>query len=212
MKRLLIALTSVCALAAPAALASPGQPPRLNKHQLEHKTCGKGKQVINVEQKVVNDVDSGTKGNFWAFDSYTRSIKVWQLGTANYCTIVRYDGTFTTIAGASPGGSGSVGDGLTGHFEGGYRMDFNGTLVARPTVKTHGSIGTFDYRCDKAGNCPGSVYWVTLFFTNVTGDDFDWWGWLYKAGKNGTWLNSIDGAKGDIVGKADDHRGKHKQK
>jgi hypothetical protein len=197
------------ALAAPAASAGP---PKLDKQQLEPKACGNGKAVIDVEQKVANDVDSGTRGNYWAFDHYHRSIKVWQIGTGNYCTIVRYDGEFRTIAGISPSGGGTVTDGIKGHFEGGYRMDFNGTLIAHPTVKKHGSIGTFDYRCDKAGNCPGSVYWVTLFFANVTGDDFDWWGWLYKAGRNGTWLNSIDGVKGDITGTAAHGKGKAKGK
>jgi hypothetical protein len=196
------------AFAAAPALASPGHPPKLNKHQLQRKTCGKGRLVINVEQKVVNDVDSGTQGNFWAFDTYHRSIQVWRLGTNNYCTIVNYSGQFRTIAGPSPGGGGTVGGGVTGTFEGGYRMDFNGTLLAHPTVKTHGSIGTFDYRCTSAGTCPGSVYWVTFFFSNVTGDDFDWWGWLYKAGKNGTWLNSIDGARGDITGTVAHGKGK----
>src|SRR5207302_2310494 len=144
------------------------------------KTCGKGKLVIDVEQKVLNDVDSGLKGNNWAFDDYKRSMKVWQIGQGNFCTIVKYDGTFRTVAGVSPGGGGTVSDGVTGNFEGGYRMDFNGTPLTTPAKKTHGSIGTFDYRCDTSGNCPGSVYWVTLYFSNVTGDDFDWWGWLYK--------------------------------
>jgi hypothetical protein len=206
--RIAAAAAFALALTAAPALGSPGPPPKLNKHQLQPRTCGKGKTVIDVEQKVTNDVDTGTKGNVWAFDSYERSIKVWQLGTNNFCTIVHYRGDFRTVAGTSPGGSGTVADGITGHFEGGYRMDFNGTLVAHPSRKTHGSIGAFDYRCDKTGNCPGSVYWVTLYFNNVTGDDFDWWGWLYKAGKNGTWLNSIDGAKGDITGAPGP--GKHK--
>jgi hypothetical protein len=202
----------LAALAAATALAAPGPPPKLNKRQLAPKTCGAGRLVIDVDQKIVNDVDSGTQGNFWAFDNYHRSIKVWRLGTNNFCTIVRYAGSFRTIAGTSPGASGTVSAGITGHFDGGYRMDFNGTPIAHPTVKTHGSIGTFDYRCNTAGNCPGSVYWVTLFFTNVTGDDFDWWGWLYKAGKNGTWLNSIDGARGDITGTAAHGKGKAKGK
>ena len=199
MARLAIVIAAL-ALAAPAAFAAPGPPPKLNTHQLQRKTCGKGRLAVNVVQKVVNDFDSGTKGNVWAFDNYSRVIKVWRIGRTNYCTIVTYGGTFRTIAGTSPGGSGTVPDGLAGHFTGGYRMDFNGTLLAKPARRTRGSIGTFDYKCDKSGNCPGSVYWVTLYFSNVTGDDFDWWGWLYKAGRNGTWLNSIDGAKGDITG------------
>ena len=209
MRRLPLILAA-CALAAPSAFAAPGPPPKLNKHQLQPRACGNGRLVINVQQKVVNDVDSGTKGNFWAYDDYTRAIKVWRVGANNYCSIVHYDGTFRTIAGPSPGGGGTVGNGIKGHFEGGYRMDFNAAPLAHPAVKTHGSIGTTDYRCDKAGNCPGSAYWVTLFFTSVTGDDFDWWGWLYKAGRYGTWLNSVDGAKGDIVGTA--HKGGKKPK
>ena len=168
--------------------------------------------MIDVVQKVVNDVDSGVRGNVWAFDDYHRSIEVRQLGTNNYCAIVRYHGDFRTIAGVSPSGGGTVVDGITGHFQGGYRMDFNGTPIAQPTVKTHGSIGTFDYRCNSARNCPGSVYWVSLFFTGVTGDEFDWWGWLYKAGENGTWLNSIAGVRGDITGASEHGKGKHKGK
>jgi hypothetical protein len=207
-----LATAFLVALIAAPAFASPGHPPKLNKHQLQPRTCGTGRLLINVEQKVVNDVDSGTQGAFWAFDDYRRSIKVWRLGTNNYCTIVHYAGEFRTIAGRSPGASGTVADGITGHFEGGYRMDFNGTLLSHPSVKTHGSIGSFDYRCTSTGNCPGSVYWVTLFFSNVTGDDFDWWGWLYKAGKNGTWLNAIEGAKGDITGTVEHGKGKGRGK
>jgi hypothetical protein len=208
-----LVITAICALALPASvLAAPGPPPKLNKHQLERKTCGKGKLVVNAVQKVVNDVDSGTKGNFWAYDDYTRTIKVWRLGQTNYCSIVSYDGTFRTIAGPSPGGGGIVTAGMKGNFQGGYRMDFNGTLLAHPAIKSNGSIGTVNYRCDSAGNCPGSVYWVTQFFGNVTGDDFDWWGWLYKAGGNGTWLNSIDGAKGDIVALPDNSKKKQKKR
>src|SRR5919108_65902 len=48
-----------------------------------------------------------------------------------------------------------------------------------------------------AGKCPGSVYWVKLYFTNVTGDDFDWWGWLYRTSKNGAWLNAVTGTECD---------------
>ena len=187
-------------VAAGAAMAAPGPPPKLNEKQLHARTCGQGKLVIDVHHKVVNDVDSGTKGNYWARDEYTRKLRVWRTGAGVYCAIVNYDGTFTTLAGPSPGGTTTIPAGITGTFKGGYRMDFTARLRARPGVKTRGSLGTFDYRCDTAGNCPGSRYWVSVFFTKVTGDEFDWWGWIYKAGRNGTWLNAIDGVKGDIVG------------
>lgn len=182
--------------------AAPGPPPKLNKKQLHPRTCGQGKLVINAQQKVVNDVDSGARGNFWATDTYTRHFQVWQTGTGVYCAIVRYDGRFTTLAGPSPGGTATIPEGITGRFDGGYRMDFTAKLLAKPRRNTHGSIGTFDYRCDAAGNCPGSSYWVSLYFKSVTGDEFDWWGWIYRAGKNGTWLNEIAGTKGDIVARS----------
>lgn len=206
-RRIVIALTT-CALVAPAALAASGPPPKLDKSQLQRKTCAPGRLVVGVVQRVVNDVEKGTQGNFWAFDDYARTIKVWKTGQQNLCAIVTYRGNFRTIAGPSPGGTGTVPAGLKGNFEGGYRMDFRGTLRARPARRTHGSIGTVNYRCNAAGKCPGSAYWVTLYFTRVTGDDFDWWGWLYRAqGNGGTWLNSIDGVKGDIVGKEKPGRG-----
>jgi hypothetical protein len=37
-----------------------------------------GDQVISVNQKVINDIDSGQAGNYWAFDTFTREIKVWE--------------------------------------------------------------------------------------------------------------------------------------
>jgi hypothetical protein len=33
-------------------------------------SCPSGNLVINVKQRVLNDVDSGVAGNFWAFDDF----------------------------------------------------------------------------------------------------------------------------------------------
>ena len=197
--RPLALIAAVAALAASPAAGAPGPEPKLNQHELAPRTCGKGTLVVDAVQKVLNDVDSGTERNVWALDDYTRHLKVWRLGAHKFCTIVSYEGRFETISGPSPGGTGTVPNGLIGRFDGGYRMDFNGTLRAHPLHRPRGMIGTFDYRCDASAKCPGSTYWITFYFTGVTGDDFDWWGWLYKSRKYGTWLNSIDGAKGDIV-------------
>jgi len=202
MRRLMI-FTACCVgtlAALSAAAAAPGPTPRIDRTQLQPRTCGGGRAVIDVRQTVVNDVDSGSRGNYWASDDYVRRIEVWRTGPGAFCAIVRYDGRFTTLPGSSPGGSGTLGAGIRGKFEGGYRMDFKATMRVRPARRVKGSIGTWDYRCDTAGNCPGSVYWVSLYFTGVTGDEFDWWGWIYRAGKSGTWLNAITGTKGDIVG------------
>ena len=60
-------------------------------------------------------------GNAWAFDNYARRLVVVRTGPGQFCAITRYLGNFTTNAGTSPGGTGTVPDGLTGSFAGGYR-------------------------------------------------------------------------------------------
>lgn len=193
---LLLALVSLL-LSATAALAAPGPKPKASK-QLSRKACPAGKLAINVVQKVAGDVDSGTKGNYWAQDRYTRTIKAWRVGADQWCVIVRYVGTFTTLAGASPGGTAEVPAGLTGHFTGGYRTQFHATLD--PKRKLRGSIGTIDYRCSDAGACPGAVYWADWYFTGIPAgdDDLDFWSWTYSF-KGQTWTNASTGQSGDIV-------------
>ncbi len=163
-------------------------------------SCPQGNLVINVKQRVLNDADSGL-GGYWAFDDFVRSIQVVEIAGGNYCATVKYQGQFTTFASNSPGGTGTVGDGVIGTFEGGYvSFPFSATLRSDPIQRTMGSIGTYDYHCDETANCPGYVDWTTLYFDSVNGFDLAWWGWVYHAGNNGSWVNSIDGNTGDITG------------
>lgn len=177
--------------------------PKLNSgSQLNSSQCPTGKLVINVNQSVLNDNDSGVAGNAWAFDNLKRLIKVWQVSDSTYCALVKYEGQFVTIAGLSPQNTDNDGiaAGLTGTFEGGYRSTiFTGTLNADPIYPTKGNMGTFDYNCDTAFNCPGYVDWTTVYFNSTTGFDLDWWGWIYHGGNNGTWVNAISGNSGDIT-------------
>lgn len=168
-----------------------------DKGQLNAKACEKeGRAVINVEEKVKNDVDSGFGGN-WAFDNYERHIKVWQTeegsGTT-WCATVRYEGKFTAVAGQTgPGGTGVIGEDVKGEMRGGYRATFNGTLKTEPLWPTHGFVGTVDYGCDLSGSACGYVSWTGQYFDNVTDFAQPWWGWIYKAEKkHGTWVNQID--------------------
>ncbi|OLE45283.1 MAG: hypothetical protein AUG14_01335 [Candidatus Rokubacteria bacterium 13_1_20CM_2_68_19] len=159
--------------------------------------------IVNAVQKVVNSVDSGTTRAVWAFDDYVRQIQVVDTGSG-FCATVKYQGSFTSIAGDSPGAGyntgGTIGDGVVGTFEGGYISTlFTGLL--KTDARTRGSVGTFDYRCDTTGNCPDFVSWPTLFFDNVVGFDIGaWWGWVYHAGHNGSWVNAVTGNSGDITG------------
>ena len=88
-----------------------------------------------------------------------------------------------------------------GTFQGGYISNFSAILSPNPTARTRGSIGTFDYMCDVFDNCPGRVDWTTLYFNNGAAAplSLDWWGWIYHAGNNGSWVNAITGNSGDIT-------------
>jgi hypothetical protein len=162
--------------------------------------CPAGSPLINVNQKIFNDIDSGVLGNYWAYDDIVRHITVVSLGGNNYCASVQYQGSFTTVSGFSPGGTGTVAAGVIGTFQGGYTALLTGTF--NPAVKTKGSIGTVDYECNAStGICPGYVDWTTQFFTGgASGFNQVWWGWVYHAGNNGNWVNALSGNFGDITG------------
>lgn len=77
-------------------------------------------------------------------------------------------------------------------MHGGYRATFNGDLKTTPLWKTHGSVGTVDYGCDITGATCNYVSWIEKYFDNVTDFAQPWWGWIYKTGRHGVWLNQID--------------------
>jgi len=191
-KKLLTASTVAFAIAALGAssVAAYGGP------QTSAAACDGGKLVINVTHKVVNDADSGVGGNSWATDNYQRHIQVWQAADGTFCATVDYQGQFVTNAGLSPSGDGTVTAGLKGTFNGGYSTThFTGTLNPTPLYATRGNIGTFDYALG------ANVWsWTSTYFSSTAGFDLAWWGWQYRAGSHGTWINSMDGNSGDITG------------
>lgn len=197
--RILVVLPIALLLVTGTALAAPG---RIGSGELNRKACDTvGKVVIDVNEKVLNDADSGTAGNAWAFDNYSRHIQVWPTGSDTWCAVVTWSGgTFAAIAGVrSPGDTAAIGANVKGQFSGGYRAIIAGTLLATPLWRTRGSVGTFDYACDTSFNCPGYVDWVGQYFPAASTFDYAWWGWSYKAsGHHGTWVNKIDGNSGDI--------------
>jgi hypothetical protein len=171
--------------------------------QLSASRCaGKtGGPVINVNEKVVNDADSGFAG-YWAMDNFVRHIQVWEIGkgSGKYCALATYEGKADAFAGANgPAGSGTIGSGVSAVMKGGYRSTvFTGTLRSTPIWKTKGSVDTVDYGCNHAGVCSNAVDWTTIYFSSTAGFDLEWWGWLYDAGAHGSWLNSSEGSFGNI--------------
>jgi hypothetical protein len=182
---------------------------KLDKKDIAARQCkpdgAKAKKLVDVEFKLINDYDSGFAGNAWANDTIERQLRIWQLADGTFCAQVKDEGTFVTFAGPSPSGLSTVAAGVEGKLKGGYVTTFfTGTYA--PTLPTHGDLGTYDLMCTSAYNCPGapnrpSVF-NTSYFSSTSGLDFAQWGWIYKAGKHGTWLNQDDvpaAASGDIT-------------
>jgi hypothetical protein len=172
------------------------------RQEVNKKQCdAKGKAIVDVNERVLNDADSGFAG-YWAFDNYTRNIKVWKNDDGNYCANVTYGGKFDAVDGnTGPAGSGTIGFNVHGTFDGGYRsIPFTGTLLSTPGWPTHGNIGPIDYKCTLLGYCSGYVDWVSKYFNSTTSFEDAWWGWTYRAGKNGTWINASNGNSGNITG------------
>jgi hypothetical protein len=218
-------LTGVAALAGGAistspALAVPG--PHLNWGQqlrASDTSCPSGDKILNINYKIINSVDSGTGDNddgapWWAVIDYVAHVQVVELGPDEFCATVRTQGSFESVGGDGPGcvndsncglDEGRLEAGVIGTFQGGYTEEFTGTF-APGDLRTKGSLGTFDHDCDPAvpgGDCDGGgvTRWRDLYFTGVAGFAFDeWWGWVYRAGNNGVWVNGSDGNDGNITG------------
>jgi hypothetical protein len=185
-------LIASCAFAASIS-AAPGL--KLDKQDIGPKSCnGAGaKVVVDVHFTLVTP-DSGFGGNDWANDTIDRHLRIWQQSDTTFCAQVEDHGKFVTMAGTSPGGSSTVGDGVTGNLEGGYVVsNIVGTLKATPDYATRGNLG----------GPYGDVRPSVASYVNSAPLNLSEWGWIYHAGKNGTWLNQDDVAaadSGDITG------------
>ena len=185
-------------------------------HELSKSACGSnlGRPVIDVNQRVQNDSDSGVANNYWAFDYFTRRITVWETvapeqasGSGTYCAIVSYSGNFYTIPGQVGPGNDPVGakidtatnEPVHGSFSGGSRFTITGSLISSPAWTTHGYVGTTNYQCDINANCPGYISWIDQYFASGNSFTYGWWGWKYDAGSHGTWINAQDGNSGNIL-------------
>jgi hypothetical protein len=190
----IVAAVAACTIVASAAAAPGGQGPA--RPSIEAKRyCPPGTNVAYVTQDVVDQGDVGLGGNTWATDSYQRIISIVRITPNTYCGATRVTGSFSTLAGPSPGLTGKVNEGDTGSVYGGERTT---VFTARwaPRVPTSGSIGTV--YCDEYG-CPAAIDWASLYFRNVIGYSLAWWTFSYYGGSHGNWLNRADMSSGDIV-------------
>lgn len=218
----LVTIILIASLLTISGQAFAGSANNLNVgHQLNasETACPSGKKVLDVSYKLENSLDSGTGDNdydtvWWAMIDYILQVKVVEIGENEYCATVKNQGSFESVGGDGPGcvndnncGSpaGRLQPGVIGTFQGGYTMTFTSNNFNPESLRTRGSIGKFDHDCDPSsgnGACDGDgvTRWRTLFFPDYSGVSWNWWGWVYHAGNNGSWVNKIDGNEGNITG------------
>jgi len=187
--------------------ATPAERCSLNWRKELSQRKSNGRPAINATQEVLNDIDSGFNG-FWASSEYRRVIQAWHVDEETFNAVVMYNGQFDGVEGQnSPGQEG--GDPLSGDeagtLHGGYAATIEGSLVDDPEWPMRGFVGTTDYEGDvQAGTRPGAVDWVSDIYFDDPSFSFDWWGWIYRGGRCGTWVNAVEapdgpGSCGDII-------------
>ncbi len=184
-----------------------------------------GNLIINVTEKVTGDADSGQGGNYWGIDTFTRTIKVWNVGgDDSYCAVVSYTGRFAAQSGQkSPGTTSTTGGTLTGDeggtMNGAAQFYITGPLnISNPAIwPLSGNINSgtvVDYGCtinpDGSEQCTNYVDWIAQYFDEAKSTiNEPNWGWKYvgkdqppapDAGRaDGVWVNASTGNSGDIL-------------
>lgn len=176
-----------------AAFAAPIPAAAAGNYVVTINDCTNGTLVANVNQNFMNDADSAVGGGYWAIDKYTKNMKVYDLGNGTFCLVAVYDGTFKTLAGDSPQGTGTVSASVTGKMNGGYAY-----LITNATFSL-GSFPDVDLQGDTSGN-HNSFDTLGAFFSSYHASGYIYWGWVYSTCGNGTWGNVDTGNFGDITG------------
>ena len=192
-----LALVTVVAATAVAAFATV---PRSAASAAAEACPGGGPMVVNVYGTYRNDANNGADGHVWALDAARESIQIWRIGTNTYCLKRQDIGTFTTFAGVSPEGTGTVRGGVTGRWYGEIVAVIHGTFA--PTIATKGFVGDFDLQCGQDGTCLGPAFNARPYFSQpVDSAQFLTFSGTFEAGDCGVWRqDALTGADtGDIV-------------
>lgn len=180
-----------------AAVAALATVPQTAESAAVEACPGGGRLVVNAYATYRNAADFGADGHVWALDAARQSMQIWQIGTNAYCLKSQHIGTFTTFAGVSPEGTGTVSGGVTGRWYGEIVVVIQGTFA--PKVATSGFVGDFDRQCQQDGTCLGPAFGARSYFSSIDSVQFLTFQATFVAGACGVWRQSISGNTGDIV-------------
>jgi hypothetical protein len=138
-----IAAVSVPVMAAPAAAQTTTPVP----------VCAGAKNLlVDVTQDVLNQPFLPARdGHIWANFSYTQHLHIYAVGAHQYCIRKDFEGTWVSVAGLSPGLTGTISDGVTGTFTDTTYWEWTGTLT--PLAPTSGYLGGVDADCTAVDVC-----------------------------------------------------------
>jgi hypothetical protein len=202
MKRILLVLPFVLA-ACDSGLTGPSK----NLVATAASLSVTGQPPITAGPVAIVQEDIGTCNNFWAVDSFDKFYTLTLNHDGTYNLQVNYkNGTFSTLAGASPGACESApapdGNGKTvvAGITGKTHQEYNHTVSAIAPPNQNPNCGVNNVLCPSAKSFLDAVFGAANWsYTS----DLSWTG-HYEAGNNGVWFDtSVDwpnNDRGDITG------------
>lgn len=204
-----VVMSVLGALSIAAAVIPVTAGPAAAKPSTPVPVCAGAKDLaVDVTQDVLNQpVLPARDGHMWANFSYTQHLRIWSVGARQYCVRKDFVGTWVSVAGLSPGLTGTISDGLTGTFQNTEYWEFTGELA--PIAPTSGYLGVVHADCTAVGVCADNSYLIvdTFYFSqgwehcNSVREDLE-----VDGGEHGHISLIIDGdlnrvsASGDITG------------
>jgi hypothetical protein len=130
----------------------------------------------------------GSSGNVWANGTVTTTLLIYRINAQTFCVLQRDSGTFATVAGPSPGGTGTVAAGIKGSMT----VSTVSTVFTahwKGTAPTSGSLGSY----------PTPLDWLSVYFDDVQGLGTAYTAGLFQSAA-GCWSYKSGGAMmGDVV-------------
>jgi hypothetical protein len=121
--------------------------------------------LVDVTQDVLDQPFLPARdGHLWASFSYTQHVRIWAVGVHQYCVRKDTAGTWVSVAGLSPGLTGTVRAGLTGTFTDTTYLEWTGTLS--PSAPRSGYLGLVHADCTAVNVCADDRFLVvdTYYF------------------------------------------------